>query len=130
MSLCSSIDCGRITTMATTADTQPAEAPATPSAAAAAIPPSLGVSLDPLPDSPPGGQYGAVFFGMHNISGTRIAVKIQRVNGLGQNEAGALHFLCTAAQPSRPPFIVRLAGQATASGWHYLAMEAAPGKEA
>ena len=100
--------------------------------AARNIPDELGVQLDtPLPNNPPGGAYGKVFYGSlvsGPQSGRRVAVKIQRAGPMSQHEANVLQLLHNGAFPNTPPMLPDLFGEKAHNGWHYLVMDG-DGKE-
>ena len=95
--------------------------------AALNIPDELGVQLDtPLPNNPPGGAYGKVFYGSlvsGPRSGQRVAVKIQRAGPMSQHEANVLQLLHNGAFPNTPPMLPDLFGEKAHNGWHYLVMD-------
>ena len=41
------------------------------------VPPLLNITLLPIPESPPHGAAGLVLFGIHNVTGQRLAIKVQ-----------------------------------------------------
>ena len=91
--------------------------------AALNIPEELGVELDqPLPNNPPGGAYGRVFYGSLR-SGRRVAVKIQCAGSMAEREASVLRLLHDRAFPNPPPMLPDLFGEMSQNGWHYLVMD-------
>ena len=85
----------------------------------------LKVRLDePFPRRPPSGANGIVLMGTHEPSDKRVAVKIQTDSYHAKVEIEVMERLRDVAQPHAVPFIIGFVGDATAAGWHFIAMEA------
>ena len=92
--------------------------------AALNIPEELGVELDqPLPNDPPGGASGRVFYGSLLSGRRRVAVKIQRAGDMSNHESNVLLHLHNLARPHTPPMLPELYGEKAHNGWHYLVMD-------
>ena len=65
-----------------------------------------------------------ILFGTHEPSGKRVAVKVQIASHQAKREVEVMKRLRDVAQPHAAPFIIGFVADATAAGWHFIAMEA------